>query len=230
MKERTHTLIIASCLFFCISFIIGCGIYTKISVSSDKSINFSNYKTFAWLHDDIDTTNSPYNNDIIRNNLKNYFGQSFAQRGYKVDLDTPDVLLQIVVVNKNREHQVVYQPQPNIYYDCSYYYCSIYYSPNVYEYYYRNSSPYCYVNGRCNGTIEYMEGFITLNVVDRKLNKLIWSGTAKGDIYDPAYIHNDIHPAVLRIMKKYPVPVIKDNLKKSDNDEIYSFQNITTKK
>jgi Domain of unknown function (DUF4136) len=230
MKKRTHTSLLAVSFFLGISILIGCGIYTKISVSSDNSVNYSNYKTFAWLHDNADTNNSPYNNSIIRNNLKNYFGKSFAERGYKVNLDTPDVLLQIVIVNKNRNQEIIYQPEPYLYYDCSYYYCSIYYSPNEFDYYYRNSSPYCYGNGACKRTIEYVEGSITLNVIDRKLNKLIWSGTAKGDIYDPEYIHNDIHPAVLRIMKKYPVKEIKDKENKPNNDDIYALKNVTTKK
>jgi hypothetical protein len=60
--------------------------------------------------------------------------------------------------------------------------------------------------------------------VDRKLNRLVWSGTAKGDIYDPEYIDKDIHPAVLRIMKKFPVKEIKEKEKKTEKEKIYSLK------
>lgn len=185
--------------------IISCGVYTDISVTVDQNARFNQYKTFAWLHDKMDTTNNPYNNEIIRNNIRNYFGQSFIERGYSVNLDTPDLLLQVVIANKKREKEIIYNARPYSYYYCRYYYCSRYYFPYRYEYYYRDYPFYCGPTGYCTEKIEYVEGAIILNVIDRVHNKLIWSGSAKGDIYDPKYMNNDIHPAVKRIMKKFPV-------------------------
>ena len=55
-----------------------------------------------------------------------------------------------------------------------------------------------------------MKGAITLNFIDRKNKKLIWTGTAEGDIYDPGMINKDLHPAVHRILDEYPVkPLLK---------------------
>ena len=188
----------------------GCEIYTTVSVNADTSTDFSQYKTFAWLPDKADTVNSPYNNEIIRNNLKNFFGLSFVDRGYTVDLDAPDMLLQISIINKQREFLI--HPRP--YYHCRYYYRSEYYFPYHSDYYYHNYL-YCYPTWSYPEKIKYVEGSITLNIIDRKQNKLIWSGTAKGDIYDPTYINRSIHPAVELIMKKFP---IKSHKKKSSED------------
>ncbi|MBA3705478.1 MAG: DUF4136 domain-containing protein [Bacteroidetes bacterium] len=205
MKTRKN---LSIAIIVLLSILTGCGIYTEISVSSDASLDFSKYKTFAWLPDDIDTATSPYNNEIIRNNLKNYFGRNFSERGFSVNLDTPDVLLQIVIENKKKE--AVYPIYPRTNYYCSYYYCSSYYSPYPYNYYYHHyNNFYCDNKGECTKKTTYVEGSITLNVIDRKQHKIIWSGTAKGDIYDDAYINRDIHPAVLRIMKKFPVKSIE---------------------
>lgn len=190
-------------------FIAGCSVYTDISVTADQTASFDKYKTFAWLQDKIDTTNTPYNNDIIRNNIRNYFGQSFIERGYTVNLDTPDLLLHVVINNKKREKEVLYPSRPYSYYYCRYYYCSRYYFPYRYEYYYKDYPQYCTPSGYCTEKIEYVEGAITLNVIDRVKNKLIWSGVAKGDIYDPKYINDDIHPAIKRIMKKFPMAPIE---------------------
>src|ERR1051326_756825 len=164
--------------------LIGCGVYTEIIISTDNTTDFSKYKTFAWLPDQYDSVNSPYNNEIIRNNIKNYFGQSFAERGFKVNLDIPDILLQITVVNRKQEKEII-PPAYVHYYYCPYYYCSRYYSPYSYEYFYHHYSTYCYAAGYCKEIIQYVEGSITLSVIDRKENRLVWTGTAKGNIYDP---------------------------------------------
>lgn len=214
MKIKNY---ISAILITAMSISTGCGIYTEITVSSDVVTDFSKYKTFAWLPDDIDTATSPYNNEIIRNNLKNYFGRSFSERGYSVNLDTPDVLLQIVIENKKKETFYPVYPRTNYY--CSYYYCSSYYSPYPYDYYYHDYYHFYCDNMGCKKKITYVEGSITLNVIDRKQHKLVWSGTAKGDIYDHGYINKDIHPAVLRIMKKFPVKPIEERTK-SGNDVV----------
>ncbi len=202
-----------SIFFISVFLFLTCGIYTEISVTSDATAGFSQYKTFAWLQDNLDTANSPYNNEIIRNNIRNYIGKSFAERGFTVNLDTPDVLLQVVISNHKKEAKYYYSVNPRSYYYTPYYYCSEYYCPYNFEYYYRNSANYCYSMGYCVEVINYVEGAITLNVIDRIESKLIWSGTAKGDIYDPAYINRSIHPAVEAIMEKFPVRSI-DNKKK----------------
>jgi hypothetical protein len=204
---------------------LSCGIYTQISVTEDSNARFSDYKTFAWLQDQLDTSNSPYNNDIIRNNIRNYIGQSFAERGFTVNLDTPDVLLQVVISNQKMERKYYYPSYPKSYYYCPYYYCSEYYFPYTFEYYYRYPGKYCYSMGYCEETIKYVEGSITLNVIDRKQSKLIWAGTAKGDIYDSAYIKRSIHPAVEAIMRKFPVKQIEYKKKVQPADDVLETNN-----
>mgnify|MGYP003425293804 FL=1 len=58
-------------------------------------------------------------------------------------------------------------------------------------------------------TKTYVKGTITINMYDRKLKKLVWTGSAEGDIYDPRYIQFDVHPAIDRIMKKFPVKSVE---------------------
>ena len=215
MKNHIYTF---ACAILSVLILFGCSFYTDISVTTDSAIDFSKYQTFAWIPDDADTANSPYNNEIIRNNIRNYFGRSFSERGYRVDLDKPDILLQLVVGNKKQEKEIIYQVYPRPYYYCSYYYCSDYYTPYSFDYYYRYHGDYCYPFGYCKEKIEYVEGSITLNVIDQKQNKLVWSGTAKGNIYDPAYINENIHPAVKAIMRKYPVKPMNESIKRNKKD------------
>ena len=187
--------------------------YNAVSSDYDRSADFTKYKTFAWLPDKADTTNTRYNNEIIRNNIRNYFGLCMSDRTYTFDGENPDLLMQLVITNTKKER--VISSYPSSYYYNPYYYGSHYYSPYRFGYYYNSYPSYGYGYSRFPGysttqKLEYVNGAITLNLIDRKANKLVWSGTAEGDIYDPSQISSDLHPAVHRILDKYPVkPLLK---------------------
>lgn len=194
--------------------LIGCGTtYNTVSSDYDRAVDFTQYKTFAWLPDKADTINTPYNNEIIRNNIRNYFGQCMSDRGYNVDLENPDLLMQLVITSAKKER--IFTSYPSSYYYNPYYFGSFYYSPYSYGYYYRYYPTYRYGYSGYPGFSttqkqEYVKGSITLNLIDRKANKLVWSGNAEGDIYDPSNIGHDLHPAVHRILEQYPVkPLVK---------------------
>lgn len=193
----------------------GCGIYNEITVNTPANTDLTGFTTFAWLPDQRDTVNSPYNNEVIRNNIRNCIGRKLSDRGYKPELDTPDVVLQLVIDNKLSTKNIVSPARPPYFYYNKYYYGSDYFTPYTINYYYKPGRLlYCSTLGYCVSEISYMEGSITLNVISVKDGKLVWSCTAKGDIYDPSYIKESIHPAVLRIMKHYPVKAIVKRRKK----------------
>src|SRR4051812_40314050 len=61
----------------------------------DRSVNFNSYKTFAWIpNPDQPYQNSKFNNRIIESNIKNYASQEMQIMGYKVDVDSPDLMIQ----------------------------------------------------------------------------------------------------------------------------------------
>ena len=187
------------------------GAYNLVSSDLDNSVDFIKYKTFAWLPDRADTANTPYNNDIIRNNIRNYYGLCMSDRGYSLDLENPDLLVELVITNAKKERQVssLQSAYPSSYYYRPYYYGSAYYSPYRSNYYYSGygyqSFNYAYPRTITTTTEEYVEGAITLNFIDVKSRQLVWTGTAKGDIYDAAYINSSLHPAVHAIVEEYPI-------------------------
>ncbi len=196
-------------LSIAIMVLVGCStIYNAVSTDYDRSVDFSQYKTFAWLPDKADTANTPYNNEIIRNNIRNYFGQCMSDRGYTFDGESPDILMQLVITNAQKERVIT--SYPSSYYYRPYYFGSFYYTPYPYGYYYRHYPSYGYGYSGFPGYSttqkqEYVNGSITLNFIDRKNNKLVWTGTAEGDIYDASHISHDLHPAVHSILNEYPV-------------------------
>lgn len=191
--------------------------YNSVSTDYDRVVDFTKYKTFAWLPDNADTANTPYNNDIIRNNIRNYIGQCMSDRSYTVDLENPDLLMLLEITNAKKERVVTVYPTS--YYYSPYYYGSTFYSPYPFGYYYQHYPGHGYSRLSYSGYSttekqEYINGAITLNVIDRHANKLIWRGTAEGDIYDPSHISQDLHPAVHRIMNEYPVHPISNRTHK----------------
>jgi hypothetical protein len=177
----------------------GCRAYDKVYSDHDRTADFAQYKTFAWLPDH-DTANTTFNNQIIRNNTLNYFTHCMGERGLQAEPDSPDVLLQLVVRSISKQltmtsavygspaggaYNPYYYPHPNNYY---------YHSPFFY-------SRTAYVTER----FDYAESTITLNVYDRRLNRLVWTGSAQGDLFDPAYMADNLHPAVFRILKNFPI-------------------------
>ena len=187
--------------------------YKTVYTDYDRSTDFSQYKSFAWLPDKADTANTPYNNEIIRNNIRNYLGQCLSDRAYAFNAENPDLLLQLLVTNVKKE-RVVTTSYPGLYFYRPYYFGSLYYTPYHYNYYYNYYSgfgPYGYGGTANTQKMEYVNGALTLNVIDRKTKKLVWTGTAEGDIYDPSMISLDLHPAVHSIIQQYPVkPLTKD--------------------
>lgn len=191
--------------------ITGCSTtYRNIDSDYDRSADMTAYKSFAWLPDVADSINSPYNNQIIRNNIRNYFSQCMSDRGYTVDLVQPNVLMQLVVTNTKKERVITSNPAS--YYYRPYYFGSFYYSPYPF-YYYSHYSGYNYTGypGRVVSQKEqYINGSITLNFIDAATRKVIWTVTASGDIYDPGQINRDLHPAIHRMLEQYPVkPLLK---------------------
>ena len=201
-----------SFLFLFLIGICGCNVYTVTSSYYDRSIDFSKYATFAWLPDSGMTArkdsfrNSAYDNDIIRNNAKNYIAHNLSTKGYRIDVDAPDMLVQLVLFNEKKELKIAeHPPLPP-----PYYYRNRFYYPFYYPYY----DYYTYYGWGCNTYYcnhipvykqTYVKGTITINVYDRTLKKLIWSASAEGDLYDPSYIQDNVHPAIRTILKSFPV-------------------------
>jgi len=187
-------------------------IYNAVSVNYDDSIDFSKYKTFAWLPDKADTINTPYNNQLIRKNIRKYFGQCMSDRAYSLDRKHPDLLMQLVIRNSTKKITVnnytssYYNSPPLIESSYNSTYNDDYYSDySVYDYDYLNDLEYS-----ADPKETYVNGAISLNIIDRETKKIVWSGTAKGNIYDPAEIDLDLHPAVHRLLNEYPVkPLVR---------------------
>lgn len=213
-----------------------CGVYSDIYSEYDRSTDFSKYKTFAWLPDSgmtirADTfRNSAYDNDVIRNNAKNYINHQLVERGMRINPDDPDALFQLVLLNEKKQRIITDFPA---YYPGPYYYGTFRHYPyyfdgrTYYPYYYPYYDYYTFygwgcANMYCNPNIytykqTYVKGTIIINMFDQKNKKLIWTVSAEGNIYDPSTVKEEVDPAIRKMMKKFPVK--PDS--KSDKSDLY---------
>ena len=197
--------------------------YSVISSDYDRGVNFSKYRTYAWLPDKDNLTNLE-SNAIVRNNIKNFFSHELNENyAFSPDTATPDVLLEIkvTVVDKKKfeEHAVFSQPsaiQYNTYlytgdpYSRNRYSSGPYYSPFPNPYIYSGSNT-AYFNTRVTQYVQeshdFKESTLTLNMIDTKLNRLVWAVSVQADVYDGSTydLSKEIHPAVHGMLKRSPL-------------------------
>ena len=225
IKQINTNLIFISAGFL-IAFIFGCKTYSVLNSDYERGIDFSSYHTYAWLPDK-DNENTEYHNSIIHNNIKNYFAHHFEGFGYTADAQNPDLLFEQVVTsaNKTRLYSEQHPVSSNYNYQRNPFYTP---NPNPYNYNNHNGYNYNYNNQNYSGnngyayrppapqyrsethSEKYVESTFTLNAIDRKQNKLIWTCTVQADIYDNLYIESDIHPAVHSMLKTFPMKKRKE--------------------
>jgi hypothetical protein len=196
----------------------GCAMYNNTTSNYDKSVDFTKYKTYAWLDSQKSQASTPYYNDVVENNTKNYIDLYFKDRGYTVDTLKPDVLLELVLKSEKKTEEVQinnpYNYSNNTYNNYPYnkrYNDNMYYNDANYNRYnnYNYSTHYSYNQSYNTKARKYTQSAITINVIDRVSNEMVWTGTAENDIYNPRYLKEEIHPAIVNILEQYPVQPIK---------------------
>jgi hypothetical protein len=204
-------------LFVAIS-LSGCAMYNNTTSNYDKSVDFTKYETYAWLNSQKPQAPTPYYNDVVENNAKSYVDRHFKDRGYTVDTLKPDLLLELVLKSEKKTEEVrtnnPYNYSNNTYNNFPYnqrYNDNVYYNDANYNHYgnYNYNRHYSYNQSYSTKSRKYTESAITINVIDRASNNMVWTGTAENDIYDSAYLKEEIHPAVVDILKQYPVEPIE---------------------
>jgi hypothetical protein len=205
-NKYSYTVLIASVILF--PAFVSCSrkVYKDIQGSYDKSANFKQYKTFAWLPDK-DSTDAKTVFGLMRNNTINYFTHCMAERGYKADVDNPDVLLELIIKSQTKEIEDPSVPKPFTTTTVTVY-TNPYLHPLSNPFKYNKPFTYKYFNYPPKNPLPkdtYLKNSITLNVIDRLQQKVVWSGTANADLYDTAYLRMNLHPVVYDILEQYPV-------------------------
>ncbi|MFI5450995.1 DUF4136 domain-containing protein [Pedobacter sp. UC225_61] len=186
-----------------VSIMIGlasCSSYDYYSVSN-KPVNTTRYKTYAWIPESQSKASSTYNNDIATDKIVDAASAELNKIGLTLKNTNPDLLIKYTaVVNKEiktYDEPVYYNPPARLSPRLGYYR-----GRAIYYYTYTDPFP-VYVGSRAR-KMQVKEGSIMIDIIERRTSKLIWRGWAEGEVNDPQKAINDIPNVIANIFKKLP--------------------------
>jgi hypothetical protein len=179
MRVRTIAAL-AACVAFA-----GCSQY-DIKYDYDVDSNFSAYRTYAWIPQQIDEGSVPASTAVQRNTLldkriREAVDATLATKGFTVNAETPDLL---VVYHTGMQNKV-----------------------DVTDWGYTYSGSYWGWAGRDIDVYNYTEGTLIVDLVDSKSKQLAWRGSATGVVdpgRSPEEVQERINDVVTQIFSNYP--------------------------
>lgn len=171
------------------------GCAPRVTVDRNNQVNFSKYKTFAWMDSDVKAGQNPlYYNQLATESVENTMSKVLADKGLKPVESRPDLLVgyHFFVENKTR---TVAQPM------------SPFYGPYLGwgRWGYGGWGPGWWGWGGPQYTQEeYQAGTVVVDMVDARTRKLVWRGSVQNAIGDPSRIAAQLTKEVERIMEQFP--------------------------
>ena len=164
----------------------------KVVYDMDKSVDFSQFKTFEFLGWQDDTGNLL--NDMDKKRLQTSFTSEFDARKLERTDGEADMAISIYVVVSQEKSVTAYTN----------------FHTNT-GYRYRRS--WGWSSGYATTSYsekDYLEGTIVVDVFDGESKELIWQGVVSGTIKaKPEKREKSIPKVVAKLMKKFPVEVVK---------------------
>jgi hypothetical protein len=159
----------------------GCAAMT-VSSHIERNVNFADFLTYDWGPPDNLPVGDPRldNNPFFQDYLQGAIEKKMAARGYeRVVSGEPDLLI--------------------------HYHASVNQKVDVYK----ADAPYGYCYGTCEAqVVDYEQGTLVVDIVDRKTNKVIWRGwaqdTMNGVIDNQARLEKQVDEGVAKMMLQLP--------------------------
>ncbi|MFN3405714.1 MAG: DUF4136 domain-containing protein [Cytophagaceae bacterium] len=178
-----------------------------------------------------------YDNPLIEKHIKQRVSQRLREKGMRLDRDNPQVLINYDIIVENKERIVnipiianqpnfaIYNPNivspttPYFMYnylrnDFTVYPYHFHYSGvNIYNttpggmyYGYNIMGPY--VIGSHFEKMNFKEGTLVIDVIDRETNSLIWRGWSNEVLHNPAEFEVFLPAQIDQILARYPIPTL----------------------
>jgi hypothetical protein len=196
-KKSLQTILSISKVSLCLMVSVlmyACAPGIKVATDYDSAIDFSNYRTFDLYHQTSVGLLSSLNSDRI---LRSIQGE-MEKKGFLKSAIKPDLIVHAVTIVKNKRSFSVNSNAAGY---------ARFYGPRGYW-----GAP---VNG--NATVrsdDYKEGTLVIDVIDRKTNKLIWTGTVSSEIHkQPKHPDKAIASAIAKVLTAFPICAVKSESK-----------------
>jgi Domain of unknown function (DUF4136) len=173
-------------------FLVSCG--PSAYIEKDKSVDFSRYKTFAWVDQDGEgRSDKNKRNNLTEQNVRAAVNKELAKTGWTETKRRPDVLLSydLLVERSSVENNDPVYTRP---------FSRTFYSPYYRRYFVVNYPSRFVGYDRSERTIQ--EGTVTLNMIDAKSGNTVWQGWATDQVNNRNLTSREIDAAVRSIFKK----------------------------
>lgn len=201
----------------------------QVHAYTDKSVDFSQYRSFEWMQTKDWSENSYFDNAKAETDIQSLASTELKKRGLVQDTKNPDLLVEYHSIVK-KEYQTVrtpilgntpysYNPAFNFggmgYGGMGYGGMGGGYGPGYgYGGGYNPMYPYGYNNvPYMTGGYQYSQteielGTLVIDVIDRKRNRLIWRAKAKGTLSDPASLDEQLPQDIKKMFELFPISAI----------------------
>jgi len=172
--------------------VVGCS--APVHVEKDNSVDFSRYKSYAW----VDQTDNRANrtNQLMEQKFKSAVSEAMDKEGWRMDSKRPDVLISYDLLvergSKQQSEPVYSRPFTRTYYNP--------YSHRYYSVYYPSE-----FMGYDNYETPVREGTVTITVTDTKTDKVVWQGWTTDEVNNRNLSSKEIQSAVKSIFRKFDV-------------------------
>jgi hypothetical protein len=175
--------------------IVGCS--APVHVEKDDSVDFSRYKTFAWVDKDgPGKKDRNKSNDLMEQKFKEAVTKALDKQGWRTDNRRPDVLISYDVLVERGSRQ-----QSDPVYSRSFVRTFFNpYSRRYYNVYYPSQ-----FMGYDDYSIPVREGTVTITVTDARTDKVVWQGWTTDEVNSRNLTSREINSAVKSIFRKFDV-------------------------
>jgi hypothetical protein len=170
--------------------VVGCS--APVHVQKDDSVDFSRYKSYAWVDRNENRTNR--SNQLMEQKFKSAVSDALDKQGWRMDNRRPDVLISYDVLversTKQQSEPVYSRPFTRTYYNP--------YTRRYYNVYYPSE-----FMGYDNYETPVREGTVTITVTDAQTDKVVWQGWTTDEVNSRNLTSKEINSAVKSIFRKF---------------------------
>ena len=179
-------------LFAAFGFILS-GCASTAHVEKDDAVNFNNYKTFAWLDENNDSSGIK-KNSLQESTVRQAVNAELSKASWREDKRHPDIILKHDVLVektiKDNSNPVYSQPFTRRFFNPYTRRISYIYYPSQFVGYDRNQ-------------YESREGTLTISMIDAKTDKVVWQGWATDEVSSKNLTSKEINGSVKSIFRKF---------------------------
>ena len=174
---------------------------SAVNVEKRANVNFSKYRTFDFAETKVKTTGdqNPPSSPVAQDRIRQAIANELVKRGLRQATGKPDLLVST--------HSYVDQAERTVYntyagrgyaYPYSVGYGGAYLPVN-YGYWY---TPSYYQTPR---TVQYTQGTVIIDFIDRRTNNLVWRGSMANPVDDTGRLGSEFSVSAKDILDKFPI-------------------------